>query len=448
MPGFRTLARNRDFSILWAAQTISELGTRVSGFVFPLLGFALSGSAFWAATAEAAQLLGIVVMLLPAGLLADRFDRARLMRFAAVLGLIAYGSLAAAGAVGRLTLTHLIVAALVAGIGAGLFTPAEASAVRTLVSEEGLPVAYSQIQAREHIASLLGGPVGGALYGLTRWLPFVCDAVSYALMWAMLGRLRTPLPGLAAVSGGSAVRGATQNPQPPATASAHPRRPTRSTTSAPPPWRRGPLDEIAAGLRFSWSTPFFRVLLIWSPLMNLVGNALALVAILRLVQAGVTPGVIALVEVASGLAGIVGAVIAPWLIEHTRTGMLSVVLGWCAVPMVIPLAIWNSPAVVAAMMALILVVNPAGNAGIGAYRTAITPPELLGRTQSAMRFVAMAAMPLAPVLAGALLTRLGGSVSVLALGAMLAAVAMIPTLSRSVRSVPRPALWRVGAVHV
>ena len=44
-------------------------------FVFPLLAFQLTGSAFVAALAEAAHLLGLAAALLPAGVLADRVDR-------------------------------------------------------------------------------------------------------------------------------------------------------------------------------------------------------------------------------------------------------------------------------------------------------------------------------------------------------------------------------------
>ena len=46
------------------------------------------------------------------------------------------------------------------------------------------------------------------------------------------------------------------------------------------------------------------------------------------------------------------------------------------------MALWNQPLVVAAALGLGLLLNPAGNAGIGSYRIAVTPPELIGRVQS------------------------------------------------------------------
>lgn len=80
MPGYRSLAKNRDFTALWIGQTISQLGSRVSMFVFPLIAWAMTGSAFIAALAEALHLFGLAATLLPAGVLADRIHRRRLMR--------------------------------------------------------------------------------------------------------------------------------------------------------------------------------------------------------------------------------------------------------------------------------------------------------------------------------------------------------------------------------
>ncbi len=67
------------------------------------------------------------------------------------------------------------------------------SAIRAVVPTEDLPTALSQNQAREHVAGLLGGPLGGALYAVARWLPFAVDTVSYAVSCVTLTRIRTDL---------------------------------------------------------------------------------------------------------------------------------------------------------------------------------------------------------------------------------------------------------------
>ncbi len=406
MNGYRRLARNHDFTVLWIGQTVSELGSRVSMFVFPLLAYHLTGSALVAAAVEAVHLLGLAGALLPAGVLADRTDRRRLMRLASGSGAVLYASLAVAGLAGTITVPHLVAVALLTGIGAGCFAPAEVSAVRAVVDREDLPTALSQNQARQHVASLLGAPLGGLLYGITRWLPFAADAVSFAVSFVLLGRIRTDL----------------------------------SAPSSTRP-RRRPRQDVVEGLRYTWSRPFFRVLLVWAPLTNLVVNALFFVAVLRLIEGGFDPFQIGLVETAAGVSGILGAVVAPMIIARVATGWLAILASWSFVPLLVPMALWNHPAVVAAALGLGLFLNPAGNAGIGSYRIAVTPTELQGRVQSTMQFVSMAAMPLSPVLAGVLLSTLGGGAAVAVLGVLTAAVALIPTLSPAVRAVPRPSDW-------
>ena len=407
MTGYRELARNRDFTVLWAGQTISDLGSNVSMFVFPLVAYALSGSALWAAVVEAAFLLGMCGALLPAGVLADRIDRRLLMRTASGAGVVLYTSLAVAGALGVLTVPHLAVVALLTGVAGGIAAPAEISAIRSVVRPDELSTALSQSQARQHIATLVGGPLGGVLYAVTRWLPFAFDAVSFAVYWLMLGRLRTDLSA--------------------------PRRP------GPP---RKPHHDVAEGIRFILRWPYFRATAAYGALANLLVNAMFFVAILRMVQDGVSPAVIGLVSTAAGVGGILGAMAAPWIIERMPTGMLVVTAAWIFVPLAVPMVLWNQPAVVGAAIFTGLLLNPAGNAASGTYRIAHTPAHLQGRAPSAQQFLSMSVIWVAPLLGGALLASLGGSAAIAIIGGLVALSALIPTLTRSVRSVPRPAVWQ------
>jgi len=410
MSSTRAPRRHHDFTLLWVGQTVSELGNEVSLFVFPFVTLALGGSALQAGLVQAVHLLGTVVALLPAGVLADRVDRRLLLRGASATGAVLYAGLAVAAVAGVLTLPHLVAVAALSGVAAGVFAPAEMSAVRSVVARSALPGALSRNQARQHVASLVGGPLGAVLYGVTRWLPFAVDAATYAVSWVLLGRLRTDLA--APVHDG----------------------PRRSATA-----------ELREGMAYVWHHPLFRVLTAWSCLTNLVINALFTVAMLQLVRDGVDPWQIGLVSTAAGAAGILGAVLAPWLVERVPTGRLTIAVAWSPVPLVVPMALWDHPAVVAAGLCCVLLVNPAGNAGMGAYRLTVTPPLLVGRVQGASQFVAMLAMPLAPLLAGVLLTGLGGGAAVLVTGVLCGLVALVPTTSRAVRAVPRPAGWETAA---
>ncbi len=406
MTGYRELSKNRDFTILWTGQTISDLGSQVSLFAFPLVTYALTGSALWAAVVEAAFLIGLCGALLPAGVLADRVDRKLLMRAASGGGALLYASLAVAGLLGTLTIPHLVAVGLLTGVATGLSGPAEMSAVRSVVPRELLPTAFSQSQARQHVGALLGGPLGGVLYGVTRWLPFALDAVTFAAYWLLAGRLRTDL-----------------------------------SAPADQP-RRSPRQDIAEGFRFVLSWPYFRALIVWSASINLLVNAMFFVALLRLVQEGFDPKAIGLVSTAAGVSGILGALAAPWIIDRMATGALVVTVAWSFVPIVVPMVLWNNPAVVAAALAFGLFLNPAGNAGGQTYRIAHTPAELQGRAASASSFMSTSVMWLAPLLGGVLLETVGGPAAVAVIGGLVALVALVPTLSTSIRSVPRPAVWQ------
>ncbi|MDX6360604.1 MAG: hypothetical protein QOH37_3658 [Nocardioidaceae bacterium] len=407
MTGYRELARNRDFTTLWIGETVNELGSTMSMFVFPLLGYHLTGSSVVAALLEAAGLLGLCATLLPAGVIADRADRQKLMLGASLSGVLLYGSLVVAGVLGALTVPHLMVVALLTGIASGIFQPAQSAAIRAVVATEDLSTALSQNQARQHIASLLGPPLGGAVYAVRAWAPFAIDTVTFAVSCLTVSRIRTDL------------------------------RPPRAEGEQP-----RLRAQLVQGLRFTWDSRFFRTLMFFSASTNLLVNGVFFVVLLRLIREHYPAAQIGLVSTAAGVGGILGAIAAPYIIERARTGWLTVSIAWmCSLPL-IPLIWWSTPWAACTAVFLLLLLNPAGNAGIGAYRVAHTPDELQGRVGSAMQFTSMSVMPLAPLMGAWLLTWLGGDRAVLVLVVLTLFVALAATLSRSIRSVPRPAQWR------
>jgi predicted MFS family arabinose efflux permease len=248
------------------------------------------------------------------------------------------------------------------------------------------------------------------LYAVRAWAPFAVDAVSYGISCLTLSRIRTDL-----------------RPQPREGA------PTR------------PVEQVKEGYRFIRHQPFFRTLMVWAGLSNLVVNACFFVVMMRLVREGVQPARIGLVSTAAGIGGILGALAAPYVIDRLRTGALTVVVGWMCVLPLVPLMWWSTTGAACASVFAILLLNPAGNAGIGAYRSAMTPDELQGRVSSALSFVTMGTLPLAPVLGGFLLGTYGGQAAIAAMVGASVLTALIPTFSRSMNSVPRPSEWSATA---
>ena len=292
----------------------------------------------------------------------------------------------------------------------GVFAPTEMSAVRTVVPRDQLPTALSQNQARQHVAGLVGGPAGRGDVRRRPWLPFVFDAVTYAVV---VGAARA---GCAPTCPPRRVRAARRSPT---SGTASVRRPA---PLVPHPDRAGRAST------------------------NLTINALFTVAILRMVEGGVDPWQIGLVEAAAAAAGILGAVLAPWVIDRVPTGWLTIAVAWSPLPLRDPDGDLGAPGRRRRRP------GPGGAAQphrerrdelLPAHRDA---GRLVGRVQSASQFVSMASLPLAPLLGAGLLAALGGSRALLVAGRALrpGGAAADPGAHRPLG--PRPAEWPTAPV--
>jgi MFS family permease len=404
------LWRNRDFMFLWTGETISALGSSMSSFVYPIVGYSLTGSATEAALAGTSYLLGGVTTRLPAGALVDRWNRKVTMALSAAAGMLLYGTLAAAMVLGRLTLTHLLVTAFLTGVARAFFEPAEAAAVRRVVPAGQLPAALSQNEARQHAARLVGPPAGGLLYAVARWLPFLADAVSYAATLVAVLLLRSPLRAPEGRPGPATIR-----------------------------------RDVAEGLRFLLSRSFFRAVAISATLINFAVTALFLVLTLKLLRAGVHPAAIGSIETIGAVAGIAGAVLAPALVRRVPTGRL--VVAGC-VPMLVglaPMAFTDDVLLIGGLLAVALLCLPAINAAIYAYLLAITPDRLQGRVNAGLMFSSTAAQPAGPMVGGFLLALFGGLPAMLLVTAVMAVGVLALALNPEVRRLPSPAQWDTAA---
>lgn len=406
----RTLWRNRDFMVLWTGETVSTLGSSMSFFVFPLLGYSLTQSTTQAALAGSAYALGSVAPRLPAGVLVDRWNRCTVMVCSNALGGLLYASLGAAMLLHALTLGHLVAVALLTGGAACFYGPAETAALRAVVPNSQLPTAFSQNQARQHVAALVGPPLGGVLYGATRWLPFVLDAITYAVSAFAVTRIRTTL----APPGQSGLRASMRR-------------------------------DILEGLRFLMSASFLRAVVMFASAANFTSQVLFLVLTLKLLQAGVHPAAIGLIDTIGAVAGIAGSMLAPMAIRRIPTGVLSITGGLLWVLTVVPMAYTNNVLLIGGLVALALIANPAGNAAISSYLVATTPDRLQGRTQSALQFCATSLQPLGPVVGGALMATWGGQPAMLVAAALLALSVLPLILSRETRRLPTPDRWPTAA---
>lgn len=405
MANFGFLRGNRDFSILWFGQAVSDLGSSMSTLVFPLIGYAVTHSAAQAGLATTGFLLGAVLLRLPAGALVDRWPRGRTLLLANLIAMLCYGSLALTAALGVLSLTQLIIVGFLGGAASAFVDPAFSATIRTVVPEADRPAAYAQLQIRHHAAGLIGPPVGGALFSLARSLPFLLDAVSYGLCALLVSRVRTPLP---AVGGGRRLS-----------------------------------SDVAEGLRFAWQHKTNRAILVWGGLINFSMVFVLVAVTLRLIRAGVHPAAIGLVETIAAVAGLLGSLVAPAIVSRMRTGLTTTITGVILALVVLPMTWTTSVAVTGGLLAIGTFLFPANNSGISAYLATVTPDRLQGRVNAAGGLIAEGVLPIAPLLAGVLLSR-AGSVPTMLIGFAFVAVSLLPLLlSPAIRQLGRPSDWKV-----
>lgn len=173
------LLRNRDFMLLWSGEVLSELGSQTSTVAYPLLILALTGSAAKAGVVGLAKWLPLTLFALPAGVLADRVDRKRLMIGCDAVRMLGAASIVAALWLGRPAYLQVVAVAFLDG---ALFITShicERGALRQVVAPEQLQDAVAQNEARYFSASIVGPPLGGVLFAAARSLPFVADTASF-----------------------------------------------------------------------------------------------------------------------------------------------------------------------------------------------------------------------------------------------------------------------------
>jgi MFS family permease len=138
----------------------------------PLLVLAVTHSPAKAGVVGFAQTLPYLLLYRPAGALIDRWDRKRTMLACDASRAVALGSIAVTVALGWLSMAYVVVVALIEGSLFVLFDLAEGAAMPQSVTDEQVPAAVAQNQAKTQGADLVGQPLGGVLFSIARLLPF------------------------------------------------------------------------------------------------------------------------------------------------------------------------------------------------------------------------------------------------------------------------------------
>lgn len=393
-----SLWRNRDYMLLWSGQTVSSVGTQVSGIAFPLLILAITGSPAQAGVAYALRSLPYIVFSLPVGALIDRWDRKRVMILCDIGRAIALGSIPIALALGWLTIWQLYAVALVEGTLFVFFNLAEVACLPRVVSTEQLPAATAQNQATEATASLVGPSLSGVLYLAGQALPFLADAVSYMASVISLFFIRAQFQ-IERVA-----------------------KPRRLRV------------EIGEGLSWLWRQPLIRYIAFLTGGLNFVTAGSPLIVIVLAQHQGASPAVIGFIFAIGGIGGIVGSVIAPILQKRLRFGTAIIGTVWFWALLWPFYAIAPNALLLGIISALTFTIGPLYNVVQFSYRLSLIPDELQGRVNSVFRLLAFGFQPLGAGLAGVLLQTIQPVPTVLVLFGVQLVLAALTTMNRHVRT--------------
>lgn len=173
-----------------AAQSAEQIGLAAAPMVAVLALGAGAGETGWLQTA---QTMPFLLLSIPAGVLADRVSRKRLMagaeavRAAALLGVLILAAL------GWLSLPVLALLGFIGATGTVAYSVAAPSLVPALVPRAALAAANGRLELARS-AAFAGGPaLAGALVGWTGAGPaFACAAVVSACAVGLLASLRDP----------------------------------------------------------------------------------------------------------------------------------------------------------------------------------------------------------------------------------------------------------------
>jgi MFS family permease len=185
--------RVAEYRRLWLAFLVSNLGTFLQLTAAPWLMLQLTGSAFMVALVTAALTTPRLLLTLPAGALADAFDRRIMVTVGQVIAALSTAVMAVSAWQDELTPVLLLTLTFGLGIGTAIAIPALQTLVPDLVDEELVPAAVSLNSASFNVARAVGPAIGGAFVAAgAADLAFALNAASYL---AVIGTVLT-LPAL------------------------------------------------------------------------------------------------------------------------------------------------------------------------------------------------------------------------------------------------------------
>lgn len=190
VPG--VLREEPQYRLLFGSQVLSVLGDRVTSVALPFAVLSVGGGVRDVALTSTAQFLPFVVLAVPAGVWADRWQRKRILIGSDVVRLATQSLAALLLLSGHARVAQLVVLAAVFGAADAFFAPAFSGLLPTTVSPGNLQPANALRGLSFSLANVAGPVVAGLLIGFAGGpgSALVFDAATFLVSVLLLAPLR------------------------------------------------------------------------------------------------------------------------------------------------------------------------------------------------------------------------------------------------------------------
>ncbi|WP_253776403.1 MFS transporter [Goodfellowiella coeruleoviolacea] len=406
------------YYLLFTAYLVSNAGTWLYRLTLPLLVLHLTGSALQTAALYVLEYGPFLLLSLPGGVFADRFDRKRLLIAGdAVAGVVAL-ALAVFVSLGVTALPVIYLVAFVLACVEPIYHPAFQGLLPDVVAEDELDRANALLQSSDNILSLAGPVLAGGLVALVGYEAAIyVDAGSFVVSALVIAAIRIGARG----QGGSG-RGRRGRAAAPARFSADLREAMHYIT-------RGNRTLLAGSLLFTGTN--FAIWLVQANLVYYLSTYLHL-----------SSSLVGVVFAAQGAGALLGSLLAPRVIRWLGNGRTIAVSTMTAGLLTALLAVARDVVSVSLVSAVVFALGSMNVVSWFTLRQRIVPRHLLGRVVAATRMLAFSSIPVASAVAGGMEDALHNMYLVIVIGAVLrfavGAVGSRTSLVRPVAAEPGP----------
>jgi MFS family permease len=184
---FRVL-KNREYALYFSGQLISQVGTWMQQIAISWLTYKLTNSAFLLSVVSVSGMLPSLLLTPFAGVVADRFNRHKIVVFTQVAAMLEASVLAYLTMTHQIQIWQLISLGIVRGVVAAFDMPVRSAFVMDMVkSREDLPATIALNSSLMNVSRLFGPALAGFMVAsVGEGMCFAVNAASYIAVIAAL----------------------------------------------------------------------------------------------------------------------------------------------------------------------------------------------------------------------------------------------------------------------